>query len=106
MKVAARIATHHARTRRVEIAAGRADADRGRRFAHRLAERLKYRLALLEQNQRRPACRTRTEPRQLRQELHKLFDFGTSGKRAHESGDHDSSVGGAISRSARSRTAT
>src|SRR5207237_10454531 len=101
VRIAPRIPADRARACGIKIAAGLARADRGRSVAHRPAEGFEQCFAFLQQYERCPPRGARPEARQLRQELHQLFDFRTGRKRSHSAEDHTfSSVGGtSVSRS-------
>ena len=82
--VAAGIGADCAGTLGIDVAAGLADLDPVDRNLQRGSERRHQRIALLDQMQRRAPRRTRTEPRQPRQQLDQAFNFGT-GNGGHRS---------------------
>ena len=74
--VAPRVRADRAGIDRIDVAAGRADADLVDRLAHGVGQRRQQLLLLLDQVQRRAAPRARPEPRHLGQQLDQAFDLG------------------------------
>ena len=81
--IAPRVGADGAGILRVDIAAGVADLDLVDRHLQRAGQRRHQRLALFDQMQRRAPRRTRSKPRQPRQQLDQTFDFGTGNRRSH-----------------------